>query len=72
MEKLYGLGKLERGRLTEVMRNSKGTISVGEASAILKISRSEVSKMLSRWTAKGWLSRVRQGHYVPVPTIQSV
>lgn len=67
MEKLYGLGKLERGRLTEVMRNSKGTISVGEASTILKINRSEVSKMLSRWTVKGWLSRVRQGHYVPVP-----
>ena len=67
MGQLEGLGKIDRERLATLMRGTKGTISVGEASTILRVSPSDSAKMLARWTKKGWLSRVRRGLYVPVP-----
>lgn len=67
MQELSGLGKTERKRLTELIRRSKGTISVSEAAEALQVSPSDAAKMLSRWTTKGWLSRVRRGLYVLVP-----
>ncbi len=62
-----GLGKLDRQRLSEVIRSTKGTISVEEAADILGIPPIDAAKMLARWTKNGWLSRVRWGLYVPVP-----
>jgi len=67
MEKLGGLGKIDRERLSAVLRGSKGTISVSEAAGILKTSDTVASKMLALWAKKGWLSRVRRGLYIPVP-----
>jgi predicted transcriptional regulator of viral defense system len=67
MQTISGLGKKERERLSALIRGTKGTISVPEAASILQVSPSQVSKMLSKWANKGWLSRVRQGLYVPVP-----
>lgn len=67
METISGLGKIERERLAALIRGTKGTISVAEAASILQVSPSDASKMLSKWTSKGWLSRVRQGLYVSVP-----
>ena len=67
MQTISGLGKIERERLAALIRGTKGTISVPEAASILQVSPSEASKMLSKWAGKGWLSRVRQGIYVPVP-----
>jgi predicted transcriptional regulator of viral defense system len=67
MTAISGLGKLERKRLTEVLRGTKGTISVEEAAYILNVSRIAAAKMLALWTKKGWLSRVRRGIYVPMP-----
>lgn len=67
METISGLGKIERRRLTELLRGTKGTVSVKEASDILEISSTDAAKMLSLWTKKGWLSRVRRGLYVPIP-----
>jgi predicted transcriptional regulator of viral defense system len=62
-----GLGKLDRQRLSEVIRGTKGTISVEDAADILKVIPADAAKMLARWTKNGWLSRVRWGLYVPVP-----
>lgn len=62
-----GLGKLDRQRLSEVIRGTKGTISVEEAADILGVSSTDAAKMLARWMKSGWLSRVRWGLYVPVP-----
>ena len=62
-----GLGKTDRERLSAILRGTKGTVSVREAAEILEIPGNDVSKMLSRWAKKGWLSRVRRGLYVPVP-----
>ncbi len=67
MENLSGIGKLDRQRLAEIIRGTKGIISVAEAASIMNLSLIEAAKMLSRWTKKGWLSRIRRGIYVPIP-----
>ncbi|HWR57904.1 MAG TPA: type IV toxin-antitoxin system AbiEi family antitoxin domain-containing protein, partial [Thermodesulfovibrionales bacterium] len=66
MEALSGIGKEDRKRLSELFRETKGTISVTDAADILKVSSTDAAKMLSRWAKKGWLSRVRRGLYVRV------
>jgi predicted transcriptional regulator of viral defense system len=67
MNSISGIGKLDRRRLSEVLRRTKGTISVRDCSGILKITPSPAAKLLARWASKGWLSRVRRGLYVPIP-----
>ena len=67
MNMMSGIGKLDRKRLSEVLRRTKGTISVRECSVILKIPPSTAAKLLARWASKGWLSRARRGLYIPVP-----
>ena len=64
---LAGLGKTDRKRLASVLRDTAGTVTVAEAADILGVSPSSAAKMLARWNANGWLSRVRRGLYVPVP-----
>lgn len=67
MNALTGIGKLDRERLAAILRGTKGTVSVAQASAILGANSTDAAKMLSRWNKKGWLSRVKRGLYVPVP-----
>ena len=62
-----GLGKGSRLRLAEVLRHTKGTISVQQAAEALKLRPNKTAKMLARWAEQGWLSRVRRGLYIPVP-----
>ena len=64
---LSGLGKLDRERLSAVMRGTKGTITNEEAARIMGFDQANASKLLARWCKKGWLSRVARGLYVPVP-----
>ncbi len=66
-EILEGIGKTDRQRIAAILRGTKGTISVKEAAKILAVPPQEAAKMLYRWAKKGWVSRVRQGLYVPVP-----
>lgn len=67
MEPLSGLGKADRQRLSRLLRGTKGTLSVSDAAGTLDLPRNTAAKLLARWAAKGWLSRVRRGLYVPVP-----
>lgn len=67
MSTIAGIGKLDRKRLSEVLRRTKGTISVRECADILKIPPSAAAKLLARWASKGWLARVRRGLYIPIP-----
>jgi predicted transcriptional regulator of viral defense system len=67
METISGLGKLDRERLAALIQRTKGTISVGEAAEILKVSPTDSAKMLARWRKTGWVSRVHRGIYVLVP-----
>ena len=66
MKILTGLGKEDRKRLSTIFRATKGTISVKDTAVALNVSATDAAKMLSRWTKKGWLCRVRRGLYVRV------
>ncbi|MEX0943617.1 MAG: type IV toxin-antitoxin system AbiEi family antitoxin domain-containing protein [Pseudomonadales bacterium] len=52
--------------MSAVLRATKGTVSVGEAAAVLGLPRPATAKLLARWAKSGWLSRVQRGLYVPV------
>jgi len=67
MGTIAGLGKIDRQRLAETIRRTKGSISVSDAAKILEVSPSDAAKMLGRWANKGWLSRVKRGLYIPIP-----
>jgi len=67
MKTISGLGKADRERLSAVLRGTKGSISVAEAAEILEMPSSNAAKLLSRWTKKGWLSRIKRGVYISVP-----
>ena len=63
------LGKSSRSReqLGRLIREAGELITVANAAKIFELPTQETSKILSRWTAQGWLARVRRGVYVPVP-----
>lgn len=67
MNKLSGLGKLDREQLTALLRGTQGTISVEESSFILEISPQAAAKRLARWCTNGWLSRIKRGVYIEIP-----
>lgn len=67
MQTFAGLGKESRKRLAEILRRTQGTIAVSQAAEILGVPANRAAKMLARWAQQGWMSRVRQGLYVPVP-----
>ena len=62
-----GLRGASREKLSKVLRQSKGAISAADASRALNVERAEAARLLSNWSARGWLSRVRRGLYVSVP-----
>lgn len=45
---LSGLGKLDRERLSAVMRGTKGTITNEQAAGIMGLDQSDASKLLAR------------------------
>jgi len=67
MRSLEGIGTIDRGRMAAVIRGTKGTVSVDEASQILGMVSTDAAKMLARWCKKGWFSRIKRGFYIPVP-----
>lgn len=62
-----GLGQLERERLSTLLRSTKVTISVADAASILGLTPIQTAKLLSWYAKKGWLKRISQGVYLPVP-----
>jgi predicted transcriptional regulator of viral defense system len=56
-----------RARLAAVLRATKEVVSIDAAAKTLNLDRSAAAKVLSRWLKQGWLRRVGQGLYVPVP-----
>ena len=67
MQTSAGIGKESRKRLAEILRRTRGTVAVSQAAEILGVPADRAAKMLARWAQQGWMSRVRQGLYVPVP-----
>lgn len=62
-----GIGKLDRTRLSLILQKTQQTISAYEAAEILNMPKQQAAKLLARWAAKGWISRVKHGLYIPVP-----
>jgi predicted transcriptional regulator of viral defense system len=56
-----------RARLSAVLRASREVVSVDTAAKTLNLDRIAAAKLLSRWRKQGWLRRIGQGLYVPVP-----
>ena len=56
-----------RARLATVLRAAREVVSVDIASDALRIARRPAAKLLARWKQQGWLRRIGQGLYVPVP-----
>jgi len=66
MGDIAGIGSLDRERLGKILRETRGTISVSDASVILKMNSANASKFLARLAKKGWIARVKRGLYVPL------
>lgn len=56
-----------RRKLVSVIRAGGDVIQIDDVVATLSITRTDASKLLSRWTHQGWLRRVGSGTYVPAP-----
>ncbi|CAN5692493.1 type IV toxin-antitoxin system AbiEi family antitoxin domain-containing protein [soil metagenome] len=56
-----------RARLAAVLRAAKSVVSIEDASRVLDLDRNATAKILSRWVSQGWMRRIGQGLYVPVP-----
>jgi len=66
MVNLAGIGKKGRQQLSAILEESKGTFTVEEASAILRLPANETAKSLARWVKQGWLVRLRRSLYAPI------
>lgn len=55
-----------RQRLTALVSGAGDVIRVDDAARLLDLDRDAAAKTLARWTAQGWLRRVRRGAYVAV------
>ena len=55
-----------KSRLAAVIRAAGDVINIADVEAALSVRRTHAAKLLSRWTAQGWLRRVGPGAYVPV------
>lgn len=64
---LIGLGKVERQRLSALLRETQVTVSVKEAASILGMSSANAGKLLATLAKKGWLARIKSGIYIYVP-----
>jgi len=67
MRGIGGLSGTSREQLSRVLRQARGAISPEDASRALNVGRTEAARLLAGWSARGWVTRVRRGLYVPVP-----
>ncbi len=55
-----------RARLVAVIKTASDVVNIENVVQALQVSRTQASKLLSRWAEQGWLRRVGKGTYVPV------
>lgn len=55
-----------RARLAAVVGTAGDVVTIDDTVRMLDLSRTQAAKLLSRWTAQGWLRRVGTGAYAPV------
>lgn len=56
-----------RTRLAAVLRATKEVVSIDATAQTLNLDRTAAAKLLSRWRGQGWIRRIGNGLYVPVP-----
>ena len=67
MNRLAGIGKSSRERLSNVLEHNPGVITSSIVADTVGVSPKEANRLLSRWHKNGWLSRVKRGAYISVP-----
>jgi len=67
VKQLAGIKKESREKLSLLIRNSRGSLTVKEAAKVLNITDREASKILTRFSNNGWLARIKQGVYITLP-----
>lgn len=66
MNKLAGIGKTYRTKLSRVLERHPGVITPKIVTEILELSTQESGRLLARWNRSGWVHRVKRGVYLPV------
>lgn len=67
MNRVEGIGRNSRLKLSKVISISKGGITPSTVSKALNVSSQEAGRLLSRWENAGWLQRVKRGFYISIP-----
>lgn len=62
-----GISGVSRRLLSRLLRERPETMTPADAAQVLDLPRNKAAKLLADWAKRGWLARVRQGLYVPVP-----
>jgi len=58
---------LPRERLSRVLRQSSGIVTLDTIAHALNVGRADASKIAARWVSQGRLTRIRPGLFSPVP-----
>ncbi len=61
-----GIGPEYRQKLAQVIKAAKGIITPQLVADTLKVSQQEGGRLLSRWSASGWVKKVKRGIYLPI------
>ena len=67
MSELAGIGKSYRLKLSKILERNPGIITASIVSNVLSVTLHEAGRLLSRWCKSGWVMRIKQGAYIPVP-----
>lgn len=62
-----GISRAGRAELATVLEGGRRFVTSEQAARALDLDGDAVAKKLARWTASGWLRRVRRGLYLAVP-----
>lgn len=65
--KCAGIQSSLRQSLSQLLRSSPDLITIDSAATILGLAQGEAQEILFHLARNGWLSRVKRGHYIPVP-----
>lgn len=66
-----GISQRNRALLEQLHRRAKGAFDTAEAARILGMGHGGTSQLLVYLARRGWLSRVRRGLYVAVPSTRA-
>ncbi len=60
------IGTEYRNKLALIINSAKGVITPEKAAEILRVSKQEAGRILSRWNKQSWVKRIKRGVYIPV------